>query len=118
MTEFDENAFIAEFMNASFDPGLHVLEAGIVGMPEHPVLIVHFEDEARRPGERLRAWWDVHEFMEGTEVRDAAWLAGMARAFLHEAFHAAGPIESWPTDEHGSRYVELDWRDTHRPPPV
>ena len=66
------------FAGMSFDDGLTVTEATVVGLPATPVMLIHFRDE-REPVRMLAAWWDFHGMAEMMD--DPESLAGFAKAW-------------------------------------
>lgn len=111
-------AALAEALSGRpFDEGLVVRDVRVVGLPDQPLLLVRFLD--RPAATTLGAWWDFHS-VGASELRDpdVEFLAGLAKAFLEEVFHAGGPIGERPRDRDGLPWAELDWRGPHRLPPL
>jgi hypothetical protein len=105
-----------KLLSMSFDPGLRVTSTKVVGLPDEPLLLVHYEDE-RRPGEGFGAWWDFDHYTEYVhKAEEVDWLASHAKVHLEEIFWAGPPLEVRPRDEAGLRWCRMDDLEPARPP--
>jgi hypothetical protein len=111
-------AALQVFRMMTFDEGLVIRDAQIAHTPDGPILLVWFEDRRGSRDATLAAWWDFASGLESPP--DPENLASFAKILLEEIFHAGGRLEDRPTDDHGTRWAEMDWngRRGHRLPPV
>ena len=116
MQPADAEALVAHLLAMSFDAGLRVSNGDVVGLPEMPLLLVHFEDD-KHPDQRFGAWWDFHDYEEYVHRPDeVAWLASHAKIHLEEIFWTGPALEQRPSDEGGVVWCEMNTLDARLPP--
>ncbi len=116
MQRSDADRLVAQLLAMRFDPGLRVINAHVVGLPDAPVLMVVFQDAAR-PSQRFGAWWDFHDYEDYVHQTDEMeWLADHAKVHLEEIFLAGPPLEQRPRDSEGVAWCEMYSLDTRLPP--
>lgn len=118
MERQDADVLVEHLLGMSFDAGLRVISAEMVGLPARPLLLVMFEDEPSHRGQPLGAWWDFSGYGEYRDKpHEMAWLASHARIYLEEVFNAGHPVDERPRDGSGIAWAELNCIGPDRLPP-